>query len=178
MHVCMCTRGMPGSLESQKRPLDPLEQEFRMVLNYQAGAGNWACTVCENSNCSYLLSYYSSPLAGFLLLLCMYINVAPTTILRSQFSSSPAGSGDWLQVVRLAQHAPLPTEPHCPSLVTFLASSGDFSLCYLSLSQDRGRKRLKVNQVLHPPVQVLSSTKQEFVMRKGWCFQMRCVVFL
>lgn len=116
MHACMCTRGMPGSLESQKRSLDPLEQEFRMVVNHQAGAGNWACTICENSNCSYLLSYYSSPLAGFLLLLCMCTHVVPSTVIRSQFSCSPAEAGDWPQVARLTQHAPLPTEPHCPSV--------------------------------------------------------------
>lgn len=72
----------------------------------------------------FLAKLLLQPLGRLLLLLCVCTHVAPSTIM-SQFSPSPVGSGDWPQRARLAQHAPLPTEPHCPSLVAFLASSGD-----------------------------------------------------
>lgn len=160
MHAC-APEACLAPWKSQKRSLDPLKQEFRMVVNHQAGAGNWACTVCENSNCSYLLSYYSGPLAGFLLLLlCMCTHAVPSTINRSQFSCSPPrklGIGHrWPGL--LSMHPYPLSHTARPSLVAFLASGG-FSPCYLSLSQGRGRKRLKVNEVFHLPVQVLSSTK-------------------
>lgn len=45
MHVCMCTMDMPGSLGSQTRLLDPLEQEFTMVMNHQVGAQEFRMVV-------------------------------------------------------------------------------------------------------------------------------------
>ena len=39
LRVCRCTVGMPGALKGQKKVLDPLELEPRMVVRHHVGTG-------------------------------------------------------------------------------------------------------------------------------------------
>lgn len=51
LHVCLCTRFMPGAIEGQKRASDSLGLELGVVSSH-VGAGNLTQVLGRSSQCS------------------------------------------------------------------------------------------------------------------------------
>lgn len=60
LHVYMCTTCLPGVKEGQKRASHPREMEWRVVVRWTVGAGNWTWIPCKSSKCFQPLSSLSS----------------------------------------------------------------------------------------------------------------------
>lgn len=48
LHVCLCSRCVPGTCRDQKSVSDPLELELRMVVSHHVDVGTQTWNLCKS----------------------------------------------------------------------------------------------------------------------------------